>query len=56
MLLVHNVNKVEDLPFNYGGFIMAKGEALSTKIYLNHQNELYGVYNKQNNLGHVWPL
>ncbi len=50
VLLAHNVKKVEDLPFNYGGFVMAKGEALSTAIYLDHQKRLYEVYNKQNNL------
>ncbi|GAA3607624.1 DUF3526 domain-containing protein [Flavivirga amylovorans] len=50
VLLAHNVKKVGDLPFNYGGFVMAKGEALSTAIYLEHQERLYKVYNKQNNL------
>ena len=50
VLLVHNVKKVEDLPFNYSGFVMAQGEALSTKIYLSHQKRLYDVYKKQNNL------
>ncbi len=50
VLLANNVEKVADLPFNYGGFIMAKGEALSTKVYLEHQEKLYDVYNKQNNL------
>jgi ABC-2 type transport system permease protein len=50
VLLAHNVDKVEDLPFNYGGFIMAEGEALSTAIYLDHQERLYQVYTQQNNL------
>lgn len=50
VLFANNVDKVEDLPFNYGGFIMAKGEALSTAIYLEHQEQLYQVYTKQNNL------
>ncbi|MFK7813668.1 MAG: ABC transporter permease [Maribacter sp.] len=50
VLLANNVDDVANLPFNYGGFIMAKGEALSTAIYLDHQEQLYQVYNKQNNL------
>lgn len=50
VLVANNVKSVNDLPFNYGGFIMAKGEALSTKVYLDHQERLYDVYNKQNNV------
>ncbi len=50
VLLANNVTKVEDLPFNYSGFIMAQGEAMSTKIYLEHQDHLYQVYRQQNNL------
>ncbi len=50
VLLANNVKNVEDLPFNYGGFIMAKGEALSTAIYLEHQERLYQIYTKQNNI------
>jgi len=50
VLRVNNVEKVEDLPFNYGGFVMSKGEAMSTKVYLKHQENLYKVYGKQNNV------
>ncbi len=50
VLSAHNVTKVEDLPFNYGGFVMAKGEALSTAVYLKYQKELYEVYTKQNDV------
>jgi len=50
VLLAHNVEKVEDLPFNYSGFVMSEGEAMSTKVYLKHQEELYQVYTQQNNL------
>lgn len=50
VLLANKVADVNDLPFNYGGFIMAQGEALSSKVYLKHQNDLYNVYNKQNNV------
>lgn len=50
VLLAYNVEKVADLPFNYSGFIMSEGEAMSTKVYLKHQEKLYQVYNQQNNL------
>jgi|TARA_B110000027_G_scaffold95143_1_gene100434 ABC-2 type transport system permease protein len=50
VLLAHNVQKVDDLPFNYGGFIMAQGEKLSTAVYLDHQERLYEVYTQQNNV------
>ena len=50
LLLANNVNNVNELPFNYSGFVMAQGEKLSTKVYLGHQNLLYKVYDKQNNL------
>lgn len=53
VLVAHNVTKIEDLPFNYGGFIMAEGEYLSSKIYQKHQNNLYKVYQKQNSLERI---
>lgn len=50
VLLANKVKNVNDLPFNYSGFVMAQGEKLSSQVYLKHQNLLYKVYNKQNNL------
>lgn len=50
VLLANNVTDIADLPFNYGGFVMSKGEALSANVYLEHQAKLYKVYGKQNNL------
>ncbi|MGP1993911.1 ABC transporter permease [Zobellia laminariae] len=50
VLAANNVADVADLPFNYGGFVMAKGEALSAAVYHKHQSQLYEVYGKQNNL------
>lgn len=50
VLLANNVTDVNDLPFNYGGFVMAQGERLSSQVYLRHQEDLYAVYGKQNNL------
>ncbi len=50
VLLAHNVSDVNDLPFNYSGFVMSQGEKLSSRVYLSHQSDLYGVYGQQNNL------
>lgn len=50
VLQVHKVANVDDLPFNYSGFIMAQGEKLSTEIYREHQERLFQVYQKQNDL------
>ena len=50
ILLANNVKKIDELPFNYSGFIMAEGERLSTSVYIDHQNRLYDVYTKQNNI------
>jgi len=49
VLIANNVNKVEDLPFNYSGFIMSEGEKMSTKVYLEHQEELFEGPNKISN-------
>ncbi|WP_419211508.1 ABC transporter permease [Maribacter sp. X9] len=50
VLLANNVERVEDLPFNYGGYVMAKGEALTAQVYQKHQDAIYKVYDKQNTL------
>ncbi|MEM6801019.1 MAG: DUF3526 domain-containing protein [Bacteroidota bacterium] len=50
ILAVHKVNSVDELPFNYGGFIMAQGEEISATIYSKHQNWLLDQYRKQNQL------
>lgn len=50
VLLANNVNSIYDLPFNYSGFVMSQGEKLSSQVYLRHQNLLYKIYDKQNNL------
>ncbi|KAA2218687.1 ABC transporter permease [Maribacter flavus] len=50
VLLAYNVSDVNDLPFNYSGFVMSQGEKLSSQVYLSHQNDLYKVYGLQNNL------
>ncbi|MDF9797846.1 ABC-2 type transport system permease protein [Catalinimonas alkaloidigena] len=48
LLQVHQVSSVEELPFNYGGFVMREGERISADIYKNHLNILLETYEKQN--------
>ncbi|WPP53409.1 DUF3526 domain-containing protein [Catalinimonas niigatensis] len=48
LLQVHQVSSVEELPFNYGGFVMREGERISSDIYKNHLNTLLETYEKQN--------
>jgi len=48
LLLAYDVKTTNDLPFNYGGYIMREGEKLSTDIYKKHQEKLRTLYHKQN--------
>jgi len=47
LLLAHKVTTTNELPFNYSGFIMSKGEQLSTETYRRHQGQLMALYEKQ---------
>lgn len=48
VLQVHQVASIEELPFNYGGFVMSQGEKISTQIYNQHFDDLLNQYRKQN--------
>ena len=50
VLQAHNVSSVDELPFNYGGFVMSEGEKLSTRIYNTHFDALLDQYRRQNQL------
>lgn len=50
ILKVYNVTSVKDLPINYGGFIMSKGEEQTAKIYKNQHEKLIEAYRKQNSI------
>lgn len=50
VLQVHRVKNVEDLPFNYSGFVMREGERNSSEIYRDHQHRLMQTYRKQYSL------
>ncbi|RUT72296.1 DUF3526 domain-containing protein [Flavobacterium cupreum] len=48
LLSAHKVDSVQQLPFNYSGFIMTEGEKISSRIYNKHLEELLKMYEKQN--------
>jgi ABC-2 type transport system permease protein len=50
LLKTYGVDDVKKLPFNYGGYIMAEGEKISSKIYSNHQKELNKIFERQNSI------
>jgi ABC-2 type transport system permease protein len=48
VLQVYKVDSVEQLPFNYSGFVMREGERISAEIYKRHLSTLIYTYKKQN--------
>lgn len=48
LLQTYKVDSVAKLPFNYSGFIMSKGEKMSTEVYNAHLSKLLKTYQKQN--------
>lgn len=53
LLVTHNVDSVQKLPFNYGGFVMREGERLSAVTYERHLKELLAIYENQNKLNRI---
>lgn len=47
LLRVHGVDSVQQLPFNYSGFVMREGERLSTETYLYHQRKVVELFKHQ---------
>lgn len=50
VLKAHGVDSVQQLPFNYSGFIMAEGEKISAHLYNQHMDQLLHNYTQQNQL------
>ncbi len=50
VLKAHRVKDVKELPFNYGGFIMGKGEAQTAVVYNNEHKKLIQSYKNQNSI------
>jgi ABC-2 type transport system permease protein len=46
----YGVSRVEDLPFNYGGLVMAKSEEATTSAYREHLDRLRDVYRRHGRL------
>lgn len=46
-LAQYNVSRVEDLPFNWNGFLMQKGEEHEAEIYFTHYQMLKETFEKQ---------
>jgi ABC-2 type transport system permease protein len=51
LMAAYRIEDVQQLPFNYSGFIMAEGEKISASIYNRHQRQLIETYEKQNSFG-----
>ncbi|WP_010520433.1 ABC transporter permease [Aquimarina agarivorans] len=50
ILKANKVATIEQLPFNYSGYLMSKGESQTAKVYNKQHNELIATYKKQNSL------
>lgn len=50
VLKANHVDDVSKLPFNYGGFQMREGERLSAEVYNGRLQQLYNIYEQQNNI------
>lgn len=50
VLAANNITKIEDLPFNYGGFIMKEGEKITSTLYKKHNERLIDIYKCQNDM------
>jgi ABC-2 type transport system permease protein len=46
----YNVTRINDLPFNYGAFVMLESERISSEIFRRHYLELLATIERQNDL------
>ncbi|GAB2793008.1 DUF3526 domain-containing protein [Rhabdobacter roseus] len=53
LLRAYEVESVEQLPFNYSGYVMAEGEKISADIYNRHYNNLLDRFEQQNQFARV---
>lgn len=53
VLAKYAVTDVRDLPFNYGGFVMAKSEEIGSEIFRRHYAELLEKFRRQNRVGEI---
>lgn len=50
LLTKYQVKTTDELPINYGGFVMKEGEKISSKIYADHLEKLQKQYHQQQKL------
>ena len=48
LLRAYRVAAVDQLPFNYGGYVMAEGEKISASVYNQHHEALLARFGQQN--------
>lgn len=56
LLRAYRVDSVQQLPFNYSGFVMREGERLSAAAYNHHLTALLQTYHDQNSLTRITAL
>lgn len=52
VLCANKVDSIQQLPFNYSGFIMQEGERMSARVYNDHLQRLYNIYGQQNRVSY----
>jgi ABC-2 type transport system permease protein len=52
VLLANKVDSIQQLPFNYSGFVMHEGERMSAEVYDMHLQRLHNIYDKQNSISY----
>lgn len=50
ILKANHVTNVKDLPFNYSGYLMSRGEKQSADVYKDQHKKLITTYRKQNSI------
>lgn len=52
VLRANKVDSIQQLSFNYSGFIMQEGERMSAEVYNAHLQRLHNIYDKQNRVSY----
>jgi ABC-2 type transport system permease protein len=52
VLRANKVDSIQQLPFNYSGFVMQEGERMSAQVYEMHLQRLHNIYDKQNRVSY----
>lgn len=50
VLKANSVDSIQQLSFNYGGFLMQEGERMSAEVYNSHLQARYDLYEQQNDV------